>query len=80
MSVQMRVAQQTVMDLSRYAQCCVIQFLCVEGARQADVVSQMKPVHSDNCSVQQWLNGARGSKGAEAALKTWHAPVIHATL
>jgi hypothetical protein len=29
------------------------------------------------CSIQQCLTGAEGSKTVGAALRTWHAPVIH---
>ena len=58
----------------------IFQFLCVEGARPADVHSGVKHVYGDDCSIHQCLTGARGSNKVGAALRTWHTPVIHPTL
>jgi hypothetical protein len=58
----------------------IIHFLCMEGARPADIHSQVKHVYGDDCSIHQCLTVARASKKVGAALRTWHASVIHPTL
>jgi hypothetical protein len=47
---QQCVAQwTTIMDSSKYAQRCILQFVCAEDVRPADIHSRMTHVYSDNC-------------------------------
>jgi hypothetical protein len=80
-SVQRCVAQwRTAMDLSRHTQCCAILFVCVQVARPDNIHSRTKHVYGNYCSIQQCLTGVRVQKTVVAALRIWHALVIHPTL
>jgi hypothetical protein len=58
----------------------VIQFLCAESARPANIHSQMKHVYDDDCLQHIAMFGPQGSNRVGAALKTWDALVVNPTL
>lgn len=66
---------------SRHAQYYLIQFLCAESAKPADIHSQMKLEHSNDCVQHTAMcDCCKMFKEGRSNTQAWHASVIHPTL